>query len=177
MDGRRLLYNRRDLDAFDDYDRMLILHNRAMDGPLAAVSMDEPVFERGLFMVIHARGLLISSEWSDAEGGPLGYLRFGEIFAVVELSPRYDGHYVAPHYEAGRMRARVERWDGVSGYISVYNTGRMQHFAVPMDGEAPRFRPRDLLRRLMDGLEQPRLPLAAPPMGVWREPPVAFERL
>ena len=92
MDGRRLLYNRRDLDAFDDYDRMLILHNRAMDGPLAAVSMDEPVFERGLFMVIHARGLLISSEWSDAEGGPLGYLRFGEIFAVVELSPRYDGH-------------------------------------------------------------------------------------
>ena len=177
MDGRRSLYNRRDLDAFDDYDRMLILHNRAMDGPLAALSMDEPVFELGLFMVIHARGLLINSEWSDAEGGPLGYLRFGEIFAVVELSPRYDGHYVAPHYEAGRMRARVVRRDGVAGYISVYNTRRMQHFAVPIDGEAPWCRPRDLLRRLMDGLQQPRLPLAAPLMGVWREPPVAFERL
>ena len=175
MDARRLLYNRRDLEAFDDYDRMLILHNRALEGTLAAVSMAEPVFECGLFMVIHARGLLINSEWSDAEGGPLGYLRFGEIFAVVELSPRYDGHYVAPHYEAGRVRVRVERWDGVLGYISVYNTRRMQHFAVSMDGEPPWFRPRDLLRQLMDRLQQPRLPVAAPPMGVWQELPMAFE--
>ena len=162
MHGRRLLYTRSDLEAFADYDRMLILHNRALDGTLAAVSMAEPVFERGLFMVIHARGLLMNSEWGDADGGPLGYLRFGEIFAVVELSPRYDGHYVVPHYEAGRVRARVERWDGVSGYISVYNTRRMQHFAVPVDGEAPWFRPRDLLRRLIADLQQPRLPLAAP---------------
>ena len=178
MHGRRLLYTRSDLEAFDDYDRMLILHNRALDGTLAAVSMAEPVFERGLFMVIHARGLLMNSEWSDADGGPLGYLRFGEIFDVVELSPRYDGHYVVPHYEAGRVRARVERWDGVSGYISVYNTRRMQHFAVPVDGEAPWFRPGHLLRQLMVGLQQPRLPLAAPPMAFenheeeWVEPDV-----
>ena len=171
----RLLYTRSDLDAFDDYDRMLILHNRAMDGPLAALPMDEPEFECGSFMVVHAIGLRINSDWSDAEGCPIGYLRFGEIFAVVELPARYDGHYVAPHYEAGRMRARVVRQDGLSGYISVYNIRRMQYFAVPIhDGWAS---PGDLLRGLMDGLEQPRLPVAVPSMGVWREPSVSSERL
>ena len=165
MEGRRLLSNGSDLEAFDDYERMLILHNRASEGTLAAMPMVEPEFECGLFMVIHAGGLLINSEWSDAEGGPRGYLQFGEIFAVVDVSPRYDGHYVSPHYEAGRVRARVERWDGVSGYISVYNTRCMQHFVVSMDGQPPWFRPRDLLRRLIEGLHQPRLPLAAPPMA------------
>ena len=39
MDARRLLYNRRDLEAFDDYDRMLIVHNRASEGTLAALPM------------------------------------------------------------------------------------------------------------------------------------------
>jgi hypothetical protein len=172
----RLLSNRIDFEAFEDYDRLLTLHFRSSEGTVAAVPMPEPVFECGLFMVVYGDGLLINSEWSDADGCPLGYLRFGEIFAVVELSPRYDGHYVAPHYEAGRVRARVERWDGVSGYISLYNTRCMQHFAVSMDGEPPWFRPGDLLRRLIDGLQRPRLPLAAPPMAFenqeeeWVEP-------
>ena len=139
--ARRLLSNRSDLQAFEDYDRLLTEHFRSSEGTVAAVPMPEPVFECGLFMVVYGDGLLINSEWSDADGCPLGYLRFGEIFAVVELSPRYDGHYVAPHYEAGRVRARVERWDGVSGYISVYNTRCMQHFVVSVDRQPPWFRP------------------------------------
>jgi hypothetical protein len=117
-------------------------------------------------MVIHSDGLLINSEWSAVEGDPRGYLQFGEIFAVVAVSPRYDDHYVSPNYEAGMVRARVERWDSVWGYISVYDTGRMQHFVASMDGHPPWFRPRHLLRRLITDLQQPRPPLAAPPIEI-----------
>jgi hypothetical protein len=160
--ARRLLSTRSDLDASDVYERVLEEAMISMDGPHAAMPMPEPVFQRGLFMVISDGGLLINSEWSAVDGGPRGYLQFGEIFAVVDVSPRYDGHYVSPHYEAGMVRVRVERWDSVWGYISVYDTRRMQHFVASMDGQPPWFRPRDLLRRLIADLQQPRLPLAAP---------------
>jgi len=161
---RGLVPTRSDLDASDVYERVLEEAMITMDGPNAAMSMPEPVFQRGLFMVIHSAGLLINSEWSAVEGGPRGYLRFGEIFAVVDVSPRYDGHYVSPHYEAGMVRVRVERHDSVWGYISVYDTRRMQHFVASIDGQPPLFRPRDLLRRLIHERQQPRLPLAVPPM-------------
>ena len=150
------LPNRIDMEAFEDYDRLLTVNYMAMQGPLAAVPMAEPEFEGGLFMVIHAHGLLINSEWSHEEGGPRGYLQFGETFAVVDVSM---------HHEDGRVRARVERWDGLLGYISVYNTRCMQHFVASMEGQPPWFRPRDLLRELIEGLQQPRLPLAAPPLA------------
>ena len=171
--ARRLLSTRSDLDACDVYERVLTAAMISMDGPHAAMPMPEPVFQRGLFMVIHFGGLLINSEWSAVEGGPRGYLQFGEIFAVVDVSPRYDGHYVSPHYEAGMVRARVERWDSVWGYISVYDTRRMQHFVASMDGEPLWFRPRDLLRRLITDLQQPRPPLAAPPVP--GAPPIQIE--
>ena len=66
-----------------------------------------------------------------------GYLQFGERFLVLEL---------AMHF--GYMRARVERWDGVVSYISVYNTQSMQHFAVSMEGQPASYLPRHLLRGL-----------------------------
>jgi hypothetical protein len=166
--ARRLLSTRSDLDACDVYERVLTAVMISMDGP-----MSEPVFQRGLFMVISDGGLLINSEWSAVDGGPRGYLQFGEIFAVVHVSGRYDGHYVSPHYEAGMVRARVERRDSVWGYISVYDTRRMQHFVASMDGEPTWFRPRHLLRRLIADLREPRLPLAAcPVLGV---PPIEID--
>ena len=171
--ARRLLSNRSDLDASDVYERLIEEAMISMDGPDAAMPLPEPVFQCGLCMVIHSGGLLINSEWSAVEGDPRGYLQFGEIFAVVDVSPRYDGHYVSPHYEAGMVRARVERWDSVWGYISVYDTRRMQHFVASMDGQPPWFRPRDLLRRLIADLQQPRPPLAAPP--VLGAPPIQIE--
>lgn len=131
------LPNRIDLEAFEDYDRLLTVNYWAMHGPLAAVSLAVPVFEVGLFMVVHAHGLLMTSDWIRYEGSPRGYLRFGERFAVLELSMHF-----------GYVRARVERWDGVLGYISVYNTQAMQHFVVSMEGQPASYLPRDLLRGL-----------------------------
>ena len=131
------LPNRIDLEAFEDYDRLLTVNYWAMHGPLAAVSLAVPVFEVGLFMVVHAHGLLMTSDWIREEGSPRGYLQFGERFAVLELSMHF-----------GYVRARVERWDGVLGYISVYNTQAMQHFVVSMEGQPASYLPRDLLRRL-----------------------------
>ena len=171
--ARRLLSNRSDVDESGVYERLLDEAMISMNGADAAMPLPEPVFQCGLFMVIHSGGLLINSEWSAVEGGPRGYLQFGEIFAVVDVSPRYDGHYVSPHYEAGVVRARVVRWDSVWGYISVYDTRRMQHFVASMDGEPLWFRPRDLLRRLIADLQQPRPPLAAPP--VLGAPPIQIE--
>ena len=171
--ARRLLSTRSDLDACDVYERVLTAAMISMDGPHAAMPMPEPVFQRGLFMVISDGGLLINSEWSAVDGGPRGYLQFGEIFAVVDVSPRYDGHYVSPNYEAGMVRVRVERWDSVWGYISVYDTRSMQHFVASMDGQPPWFRPRDLLRRLIADLQEPRQPLVAPP--VLGAPPIQIE--
>ena len=131
------LPNRIDLEAFEDYDRLLTVNYWAMHGPLAAVPLAVPVFEVGLFMVVHAHGLLMTSDWIREEGSPRGYLRFGERFAVLELS-----------MHSGYVRARVERWDGVLGYISVYNTQAMQHFVVSMEGQPASYLPRDLLRGL-----------------------------
>jgi hypothetical protein len=131
------LPNRIDLEAFEDYDRLLTVNYWAMHGPLAAVSLAVPVFEVGLFMVVHAHGLLMTSDWIREEGSPRGYLQFGERFAVLELSMHF-----------GYVRARVERWDGVLGYISVYNTQAMQHFVVSMEGQPASYLPRDLLRGL-----------------------------
>ena len=131
------LPNRIDLEAFEDYDRLLTVNYWAMHGPLAAVPLAVPVFEVGLFMVVHAHGLLMTSDWIREEGSPRGYLRFGERFAVLELSMHF-----------GYVRARVERWDGVLGYISVYNTQAMQHFVVSMEGQPASYLPRDLLRGL-----------------------------
>jgi hypothetical protein len=144
------LPNRIDLEAFEDYDRLLTVNYWAMHGPLAAVPLAVPVFdplaavplavpvfEVGLFMVVHAHGLLMTSDWIRYEGSPRGYLQFGERFAVLELSMHF-----------GYVRARVERWDGVLGYISVYNTQAMQHFVVSMEGQPASYLPRDLLRGL-----------------------------
>jgi hypothetical protein len=131
------LPNRIDLEAFEDYDRLLTVNYWAMHGPLAAVPLAVPVFEVGLFMVVHAHGLLMTSDWIREEGSPRGYLQFGERFAVLELSMHF-----------GYVRARVERWDGVLGYISVYNTQAMQHFVVSMEGQPASYLPRDLLRGL-----------------------------
>jgi hypothetical protein len=144
------LPNRIDMEVFEDYDRLLTMNFRAMQGPLAAVPLAVPVFEVGLFIVVHAHGLLMNSDWIRGEGGPLGYLQFGERFAVLEVSM---------HHEAGLVRARVENWDGVSGYISVYNMRCMQHFVVSMEGQPEGLRPRDLLRGLIDALYEPRPPL------------------
>ncbi len=58
------------------------------------------------------------------------------------------------------MRAGVENWDGVSGYISVYNMRCMQHFVASMEGQPEGLRPRDLLRGLIDAFYVPRPPLS-----------------
>ena len=149
------LPNRIDMEAFEDYDRLLTMNFRAMQGPLAAVPLAVPVFEVGLFIVVHLHGLLMNSDWIRDEGGPRGYLLFGERFAVVEVSM---------HHGAGFVPARVERWDGVSGYINVYNLRCMQHFVVSLDGQPEGLRPRELLRGLIDVLHEPRPPLVAPPI-------------
>jgi len=149
------LPNRIDRDAFEDYECLLTMNFSAMQSPLAAVPLAVPVFGVGLFIVVHAHGLLVNSDWIHDEGGPRGYLQFGERFAVVDVSV---------HHEAGLVRARVERWDGESGYISVYNMRRMQHFVVSMEGQPEGFRPRDLLRGLIDALYEPRPPLIASPI-------------
>ena len=144
--------NRIDLEAFEDYDRLVTVNVWAMHGPLAAVSLAVPVFEVGLFMVVHAHGLLMTSDWIREEGSPRGYLQFGERFAVLEL---------AMHF--GYMRARVERWDGVVGYISVYNTQSMQHFVVSMEGQPASYLPRDLLRGLTRDLLRGLIGVLYPP--------------
>ena len=131
-----------DLEAYEDYDRLLIVNYWAMHGPLGPLaastwSLAAPVFEAGLFMVVYADGLPMTSDWIREEGPPRGYLQFGERFLVLEL---------AMHF--GYMRARVERWDGVVSYISVYNTQSMQHFAVSMQGQPASCLPRHLLRGL-----------------------------
>ena len=146
------LPTRIDVDVFEDYDRLLTMNAIAMHGPLAAVPLPMPVFEAGLFIVVHAHGLLMNSDWIRGEGSPLGYLQFGERFAVLDVSM---------HEEAGLVRALVENWDGVWGYISVYNMRCMQHFVVSMDGKPEGLRPRDLLRGLIDALCVPRPPLCS----------------
>ena len=144
--------NRIDLEAFEDYDRLVTVNVWAMHGPLAAVSLAVPVFEVGLFMVVHAHGLLMTSDWIREQGSPLGYLQFGERFAVLEL---------AMHF--GYMRARVERWDGVVGYISVYNTQSMQHVVVSMERQPASYLPRDLLRGLTRDLLRGLIGVLYPP--------------
>ena len=131
-----------DLEAYEEYDRLLIVNYWAMHGPLGPLAASTwllavPVFEAGLFMVVYADGLPMTSDWIREEGPPRGYLQFGERFLVLEL---------AMHF--GYMRARVERWDGVVSYISVYNTQSMQHFAVSMQGQPASCLPRHLLRGL-----------------------------
>jgi len=145
--------NRIDLEAFEDYDRLVTVNVWAMHGPLAAVSLAVPVFEVGLFMVVHAPGLLMNSDWIHDQGDPLGYLQFGERFAVLELA-----------MHIGYMSARVERWDGVVGYISVYNTQSMQHFVVSMEGRPASSLPRHLLRGLTRDLLRGLIGLLAEPL-------------
>ena len=145
-----------DLEAYEDYDRLLIVNYWAMHGPLgplAAVPLAAPVFEAGLFMVVYADGLPMTSDWIREEGPPRGYLQFGERFLVLEL---------AMHF--GYMRARVERWDGVVSYISVYNTQSMQHFVVSMEGRPASSLPRDLLRGLTRDLLRGLIGLLAEPL-------------
>ena len=146
-----------DLEAYEEYDRLLIVNYWAMHGPLGPLaastwSLAAPVFEAGLFMVVYADGLPMTSDWIREEGPPRGYLQFGERFLVLEL---------AMHF--GYMRARVERWDGVVSYISVYNTQSMQHFVVSMEGQPASYLPRDLLRGLTRDLLRGLIGVLYPP--------------
>ena len=50
------LPNRIDMEVFEDYDRLLTMNFRAMQGPLAAVPLAVPVFGVGLFIVVHGMG-------------------------------------------------------------------------------------------------------------------------
>jgi hypothetical protein len=165
---------RADMEVFNEYDRLININHEAMDGPLAPVPVVKTMFECGLFMVIHGPGVPMNSHWSRTDGNEVGWLQFGEKFVVTEVSMDHSG---------GRVRALVERCDGISGWISMYSTGSMQQFVASMDGVPPWSSARDLLRPLIRSFrESPPLAFFAwavdPPrlstLSPWT--PMAFER-
>ena len=143
--------HRVDMEVFNEYDRLISINQEARDGPWAPVPVVKSMFECGLFMVIHGPGVPMNSHWSRTEGGEVGWLQFGEKFVVTEVSMDHSD---------GRVRALVERCDGISGWISMYSTGSMQQFVASMDGAPPWSRVRDLLRPLIRFFHEVHGPLA-----------------
>ena len=152
------------MDMFHEYDRLITINHEAWDGPVAPMPVVKSMFEVGLYMVIHGPGIPMNTHWSRTEGREVGFLQFGERLVVNEVSMDHSD---------GRVRALVERWDGISGWISMYSTGSMQQFVASMDGVPPWSRVRDLLRPLIRSFHESHWPLAFFAWAV--EPPTPLQ--
>ncbi len=109
------------------------------------------MFEVGLYMVIHGPGIPMTTHWDRSEGRQVGFLQFGERLIVNQ---------VPMDLADGRVRALVQRWDGYSGWISMYSTNSMQQFVASMDGVPPCSTVGDLLRPLIRSFRESPSPLA-----------------
>ena len=166
--------DREEVDMFHEYDRLITINHEARDGPVAPMPVVKSMFEVGLYMVIHGPGVPMNTHWSRTEGREVGFLQFGERLVVTEVSMDHSD---------GRVRALVERWDGISGWISMYSTNSMQQFVASMEGVPPCDTVGDLLRPIIRSFrESPPLAFFAwavdPPrlstLSPWT--PMAFER-
>ena len=128
---------RRDMEAFEDYDRLI--HAVNLDSP-SAMFVPVPEFECGIFLVMHSPGVPMNSHWSRDHGGDVGFLYFGDRFVVTDVSMSHSG---------GRVRGLVAKVDGSMGWISMYNTLSFQQFVVSMEGEPPWSKVRDLFPPLL----------------------------
>ena len=143
--------DREEVDMFREYDRLITINQAARDGPVAPMPVIKSMFEVGLYMVIHGPGIPMNTHWDRSEGRQVGFLQFGEKLIVNQ---------VPMDLSDGRVRALVQRWDGISGWISMYSTNSMQQFVASMDGVPPWSRVRDLLRPLIRFFHEVHGPLA-----------------
>ena len=160
---------REEVDMFREYDRLITINQAARDGPVAPMPVIKSMFEVGLYMVIHGPGIPMTTHWDRSEGRQVGFLQFGERLIVNQ---------VPMDLADGRVRALVQRWDGYSGWISMYSTNSMQQFVASMEGEPPCDTVADLLRPLIRTFrELPPLaffgwaadgPPPSPPCPPWR---------
>ena len=161
--------DREEVDMFHEYDRLITINHEARDGPVAPMPVVKSMFEVGLYMVIHGPGIPMNTHWSRTEGREVGFLQFGERLVVNEVSMDHSD---------GRVRALVQRWDGISGWISMYSTNSMQQFVASMEGVPPCDTVGDLLRPIIRSFrESPPLaffgwavdgPPPPPPCPPWR---------
>ena len=141
---------REEVDMFREYDRLITINQAARDGPVAPMPVIKVMFEVGLYMVIHGPGIPMTTHWDRSEGRQVGFLQFGERLIVNQ---------VPMDLADGRVRALVQRWDGHSGWISMFNTNTMQHFIASMEGEPPCDTVADLLWPIIQRFRE-RPPLA-----------------
>jgi len=128
---------RRDMEAFEDYDRLI--HAVNFDSP-SAMFVPVPEFECGIFLVMHSPGVPMNSHWSRDHGGEVGFLYFGDRFVITEVSMSHSG---------GRVRGLAVNVAGITGWISMYNTRSFQQFVVSMEGKPPWSKVRDLFPPLL----------------------------
>ena len=154
--------HRKDMDMFHEYDRLITINHEAWDGPVAPMPVVKVMFEVGLYMVIHGPGIPMTTHWDRSEGRQVGFLQFGERLIVNQ---------VPIDLADGRVRALVQRWDGYSGWISMYSTNSMQQFVASMEGEPPCDTVADLLWPIIQRFRE-RPPLAFFGWACYeREPP------
>ena len=141
---------REEVDLYREYDRLITANLAAREGPGGPMPVIKSRFELGLYMVIHGPGIPMTTHLDRSGGGEIGWLQFGERLIVNQ---------VPIDLADGRVRALVQRWDGHSGWISMYNTNSMQQFIASMEGEPPCDTVADLLWPIIQRFRE-RPPLA-----------------
>ena len=161
--------SREEVDLYREYDRLITANMAAREGPGGPMPVIMSRFELGLYMVIHAPGIPMTTHLDRSEGAEIAWCEFGERLIV---------NHVSSDLVDLRVRALIQRWDGQTGWISMFNTNTMQHFIASMEGEPPCDTVADLLWPIIQRFRE-RPPLAffgwaadgpppSPPCPPWR---------
>ena len=144
--------------ADSKYRKMSSVAMNALRCVQAPRMLARPVFEVGEYMCINGFGVPVMEYVDDREEMTRLYL--GDVVEVVELSPKDS-----PFRRTVRGRIRNAHQDG---WIALYDVETMENYVVSMVGHKPWVKPGEILRELIDSLEQPREP---------RDPPSVQRRL
>ena len=143
--------SREDADLCREYDRLINANMVAREVPwVCPMPVIMSRFELGLYMVVHERGIPMSTHLDRSAGADIAMCEFGERLIV---------NHVSSDLVDLRVRALIQRWDGQTGWISMFNTNTMQHFIASMEGEPPCDTVADLLGPIIQRFRE-RPPLA-----------------
>ena len=142
--------SREEVDLYREYDRLITANMAAREGPGVPMPVIMSRFELGLYMVIHERGIPMTTHFDRSAGAEIAWCEFGERLIV---------NHVSSDLVDLRVRALIQRWDGQTGWISMFNTNTMQHFIASMEGEPPCDTVADLLWPIIQRFRE-RPPLA-----------------
>ena len=164
--------SREEVDLYREYDRLITANMVAREGPGVPMPVIMSRFELGLYMVVHERGIPMTTHLDRSAGAEIAWCEFGERLIV---------NHVSSDLVDLRVRALIQRWDGQTGWISMFNTNTMQHFIASMEGEPPcdtvadllgpiiqRFRERPPLAFFGWAVDGPPPPPPPPPCPPWR---------